>query len=264
MGANPNVSLTLDDAVAEVLGLLTGLDLTYDPRFDRYRATTRALNRALRANALENEWSCYASTEDIGEVIPGVTEYALRSSVRPRIIGDDAVRLVDADGVARIWAYFLPRDADHKYSERPGVWATVTRSSLRLTRPITTPGLRIQVPVMREPKMFELPRPASGPEAPPAEELPDHVRDQLLDFDYPDVVCARAAYFIAQSDPVLQPRVQTLEADYKNLMYALVERDVRHTDSPYVNDYTVPIASDIFGTDSSNWWGDQPHSDGRR
>lgn len=263
MGANMSVALTLDDAVEEVLGLLTGLDLTYDPQYDRYRATARALNRALRSNALENEWSCYASVEDIGEIIPGVTEYSLRSSVRPRIIGDDAVRLVDDKGVARIWAYFLPRDADHKYSERPGVWATVTRSSLRFTRPINTPGLRIHVPVMREPRMFELPK-SPGPRDTSTGEIPQEVREQLLDFDYPDVIVAKAAYYIAQSDPVLQPRVQTLEADAKNLMYALVERDVRHTDSPYVNDYAVPISTDIYGSDSSNWWGSEPSNDGRR
>jgi len=35
------VRLTLDEAVAEVLGLLTGLDLTYEPELDRYRAITR-------------------------------------------------------------------------------------------------------------------------------------------------------------------------------------------------------------------------------
>lgn len=52
---NAEVQMTLDEAVAEVLGQLTGLDLEYDPRLDRYRAITRQLNRATRANALEHE-----------------------------------------------------------------------------------------------------------------------------------------------------------------------------------------------------------------
>lgn len=257
------IRVTLDEAVAEVLGLLTGLDMTYDPQFDRYRAVTRALNRALRANALENEWSYYASTEDLGETVPGVAEYAMRSSLRPRIIGDDAVRLVDRNGTARVWAYFLPRDAEHKYGAREGLWASVTRSTLKFSRPINTPGLTIQVPVMREPRMFVIPKPPSQDQEYTGD-INEEIRDQILDFDYPDVVIARAAYFYAQSDPVQQPRVQTLEADYKNLMYALVERDVRHTDSPLVNDYALPISSDIYGADSGNWWVSEPHSDERR
>ena len=52
---NANVDLTLDEAVGEVLGLLTGMELAYDPQFDRYRTVTRFLNRALRQNALEHE-----------------------------------------------------------------------------------------------------------------------------------------------------------------------------------------------------------------
>ena len=46
---NPEVSMTLDEAVAEVLGLLTGLDLEYRPEHDRYQTVTRAINAALKA-----------------------------------------------------------------------------------------------------------------------------------------------------------------------------------------------------------------------
>lgn len=259
MGVNPNTAMTLDKAVAETIGLLTGLDLTYSPEFDRYRVATRALNRALRANALENEWSYYASTEDIGPVIPGQVEYELRSSVRPRIIGDDAVRLVDRDGNAKAWAYFLPRDADHKYAARPGLWATVTRSTLRFSRPVTAPGLSIHVPVMREPRLFELPPPPTT-NGEYTGDVDEETRKQILDFDYPDVVVARAAFYLAQADPVQQPRVQTLEADYKTLMYALVERDTRHTDSPYVNEYDLGISGSLSGGGPHSL---HPHSDGR-
>ncbi len=52
---NPELKLTLDEGIQEVLGLLTGLDMTYDPQYDRYRVIGRMLNRALRANALEHE-----------------------------------------------------------------------------------------------------------------------------------------------------------------------------------------------------------------
>ena len=45
--SNADVALTLDDAVSEVLSLLTGLDVNYDPEFDRYRTIARTLNRAL-------------------------------------------------------------------------------------------------------------------------------------------------------------------------------------------------------------------------
>src|SRR6478736_6055388 len=95
--ANQDVLLTLDEGVAEVLGILTGTDLSYDPRMDRYVATTRAINRALRSNALEHEWSYYSTFEDIGQARLGVSEMFLRSSVRPRIIGDDAVQLCRDD-----------------------------------------------------------------------------------------------------------------------------------------------------------------------
>jgi hypothetical protein len=258
--ANPNVSLTLDEAVAEVLGLLTGLDMSYSSDYDRYRATARQLNRALRNNALEHEWSYYSSLENVGTIAAGDREVALRSSVRARVIGDDAVRLADDSGNAIVWAYILPRDALHKYVGQPGLHCAVTRSSIEFSKPLGSgmAGLNILVPVMREPKMFDIP-PAPENEDDPIETIPQAVRDQLVDFDYPDVVILRAAYQVAQSDPVMQPRVQTLEAQMKDLNYALIERDDRHTDSPLLNEFFVPIQSSIQGHGRQSYH--HPHAD---
>jgi hypothetical protein len=247
MTINPEVELTLDDAVAEVLGLLTGLDLTYHPEKDRYRSITRALNRALRANALENEWSYYASTQALGTAQDCTSAIHLPGSLRPRIIDDDAVRLQECDsGRVLRWAYFLPRDALHKYLYRPGLWVSIEGTMLRFSRPFTTEedGLEIHVPVMREPVMFRLPD--------IGEEVPDHIREQPVDFAYPDLVISRAAYFYAQTDPVMQPRVQTLEMDYKTLMYQLIERDTRHTDAPYQNDFVLPLQNGLHRDNSAN------------
>ena len=240
---NTEVLLTLDDAVAEVLGMLTGLDLSYEPELDRYRSITRQLNRALRANALENEWTYYASTAAIGSASEGDDRLLLPSSMRPRIINDDAVRLL-SDDVVVTWAYFLPLDAIHKYRSQPGLWCSMERQTLFFSRPFLPEedGLEIHVPVMREPRMFRLP--SAG------ETVPDSIRNQPVDFDYPDVIIARAAFYYAQTDPVMQPRVPTLEDGYKTLMYALVERDTRHTDSPYVNPTVVPVQSGLVPTSS--------------
>ena len=76
--SNPEVQQTLDEAVAEVLGLLTGLDLSYAPELDRYRAITRQLNRALRTNALEQEWSYYSFTLSLGQASEGEREWCRR------------------------------------------------------------------------------------------------------------------------------------------------------------------------------------------
>src|SRR6478735_7646389 len=157
---NPDVAVTLDEAVQEVLSTLTGLDISYRPELDRYRAVTRHLNKALRLVALDCEWSYFSSVESIGVARLGDTEVRMRSTVRPRIINDDAVRLVDDEGTPRVWAYFLPRDSLHKYNgRRQGLWCAHTRSSLQFSRPLgyAEEGLTIQVPVMREPRMFELP-----------------------------------------------------------------------------------------------------------
>jgi hypothetical protein len=261
--SNPDVQLSLDECVEEVLGILTGLELRYDPQYDRYRAIVRALNRALRANALEREWSFYSTIEEIGVAHAGVQDVELRATVRPRIIGDDSVRLCDETGRPIVWAYFLPRDAGEKYGSRRGLWCSVTRQSLHFSRPFQQheEGLRIQVPVMREPRMFRLPE---TPEDDTGEvpEVPQAIRDQLVDFDYPDLIVARAAYYYASSDPVMQPRAQTLKDEYTQLYYALNERDDRNTDSPYMNDYNVPIEGNIF--DGGFWPSHQPHADERR
>src|SRR5690606_24241780 len=124
-----------------------------------------------------------------------------------------------------------------------------TRQTLHFSRPFQSheDGLRVQLPVMREPKMFRLPaHPETAEEE--EQEVPEAVRNQLLDFDYPDLVLLRAAYYMAQSDPLMQPRVQTLEEQYKELFYALNERDDRNTDHPFQNEWLLPVQSDIFGS----------------
>lgn len=251
---NPEVLLTLDDSVAEVLGLLTGLDLAYDPTMDRYRAITRQLNRALRANALEHEWSYYSGTTSVGVAEDGITAVTLSNTLRPRVTGDDAARLVDSEDRIITWAYFLPRDALHKYQARAGLWCAVAKNILMFSRGFYDHelGLDIQVPVMREPTMFRLPD--------AGEEVTDDDRGQLLDFSYPDLVIARAAFFYAQSDPIMQPRVPTLEAQYKDLMYQVIERDDRSTDATYLNDFFVPVQN---GLSSARLDHTHPHSDER-
>jgi hypothetical protein len=249
---NPETQLTLDDAVAEVLGLLTGLDLTYEPELDRYRAITRQLNRALRTNALENEWSFYSSLLALGNVTEGEREVALPINSRPRIVNDDAVRFTDADGRVQVWAYFLPRDALHKYEDRIGLWCSATRQSLVFSRPFfkAESGLEVLVPVMREPRMFRLP--------PTGKDVSNTIRKQLIDFPYPDVIVSRAAYYYASTDPVMQPRAQTLEEGYKNLMYQLIERDVAITDTPYQNSFTLPLENGLVPVGTYHR---HPHSD---
>ena len=236
---NSEVQLTLDEAVQEVLGQLTGLDLTYEPELDRYRAITRQLNRALRNNALDNEWSYYASTLLLGQVSAGEREVALPNNLRPRIVNDDAVRLVDGEGRTQRWAYLLPRDSLHKYEDRRGLWCAVTRQSILFSRPFfeEEDGLEVHIPVMREPRMFRLPEKTKT--------VPNAIRKQLIDFPYPDTIIARAAYYYAQTDPVMQPRAQTLESAYKDSMYQLIERDTSHTDTPYENTFLVPVQSGL-------------------
>jgi len=73
-----------------------------------------------------------------------------------------------------------------------------------------------------------------------------------VDFAYPDLIIAKAAYFYAQSDPVMQPRVPTLENDYKTLMYQLIERDTNHTDTPYVNEFILPLENGLINQDVSH------------
>ena len=87
--------------------------------------------------------------------------------------------------------------------------------------------------------MFRLPESGST--------VPAEVLNQPLDFCYPDVVILRAAFFYAQTDPVMQPRVQTLEAQYKDLMYQAIEREDRNTDSPYLNEFVLPVTNGLYG-----------------
>jgi hypothetical protein len=261
---NPDVAVTLDEAVQEILSTLTGLEISYRPELDRYRAVTRHLNKALRLTALDSEWSYFSSVETVGTARLGDVEVQMRSTIRPRIINDDAVRFVDDNGVPKVWAYFLPRDSLHKYNgRRQGLWCAHTRSSLQFSRALgyAEEGLKIQVPVMREPRMFRLPE-APEDENVPVPTVPQEVRNQLLDFDYPDLVLARAAFLYAQSDPVAQPRVQTLEEQYKTMMYALTERDERNTDSAYQNDFFVPVGGGLDGPTGMPH--SHPHSDERR
>lgn len=248
---NQEVQLTLDDAVLEVLSLLTGQDLAYAPELDRYRVITRQLNRALRTNALDAEWSYYASSLALGRVFQGEKEVAIPTNVRPRIIGDDAVRLVDGEGNTQIWAYFLPRDALSKYEDRSGLWCSIEKQVIRFSRPFFQgeDGFEVVIPVMREPRMFRLPAKTKT--------VPASIRNQLVDFSYPDVVVARAAFYYAQSDPVMQPRAQTLEEGYKNLMYQLIERDTSITDTPYENTFLVPVENGLVPVGTSHR---HPHS----
>ena len=254
---NRDVTLTLREAVDEVFSTLTGLDLTYDPQQDRFISVARHLNRALRMIALENEWSYFSSTEEAGVAVAGVEAIELNSKLRPRIINDDAVRLVTDQGVVRRWAYFLPRDAIFKYGNRAGLWAAVTRTTLQFSRPFSLDeaGLHVMVPVMREPKMFKLP--TAG------ENLSNQVLNQMLDFDYSDLVVAKAAQLYAETDPLMQPRVQSLEGRYKDLMYQLVERDTQSSDSPFLNDYPIPMLASLDGSYSDPLTHGHPHADER-
>lgn len=247
--ANPDVQMSLETAVGEVLGLLTGLELEYDPSYSRFHAVTRALNRALRANATEAEWSWYATTDSIGAAVEGARQVELNPRTRVRSIADDSIRLVDAEDNVVRWAYLVPRDALHKYQDRE-LRASVTRTMVEFSRPFwsSEAGLSIVAPLMREPKPFRMPRAGQNPGR--------TILSQLVDFEYPDLIVARAAYLYAQSDPVMQPRVQTLENDYKTLMYQLIERDERFTDAPYANEFIIPIKSGSMRSASPGW---HPH-----
>lgn len=232
---NPELSMTLQEAVDEVLGSLTGLDLDYRAEEDRFRAVTRQVNRATRAVALDNEWKYYYSVIDMGEVVEGDISVMFPASARIRIVEDDAVRLVGEDGRPRIWAYILPVSALHKYAWKSGLWCAVERRSIRFSRAINSAeeGLVVQAPAMREPKMLILPE--------TGEPVKQSVLKQEIDFPYPDLVIAKAMVFYAGTDPVLQPRVPELTEAYKNLMYQIIERDTQHTDSAYVNNYDLGL-----------------------
>lgn len=257
MTINEEVTLTLEEAVAEAYALLTGLELTHQPELNRFALMTRQLNRALRAIALEKEWSYFADTANLGACGGGEFRMELPTTLRARIIGDDSVRLQRAsDGHVFRWAYILPRDALHKYRYMKGLWCAVTRSTIEFSRPLTTGegALDVIVPVMREPVMFRLPD--------LGEEVPDEILQQEVDFFYPDLVVRCAAFFYAQVDPIMQPRVQTLESQYKDLLYQIMERDDRVTDSPYMNEVIVPVENGLRGNPFS--YDTHPHAQDRR
>lgn len=262
--SNPEIKMTLEEAVEEVLGALTGMDLQYMPELDRFQAITRALNKAMRLNALEKEWSYYSGDHVMATTTAGEQDFYLSSTVRPRMVGDDAARLVvpgdEHDHTVR-WAYYLPRDALSKYEYREGLWCSVVRNQLRFSRPLweAEGDLDVHIVGMREPRMFRLPRPLVPTDPNPV--VPPEILNQEIDFSYPDVITMRAAYLYAQTDPVMQPRVQTLEAQYKDLMYQCIERDDRNTDSPYMNEFFVPIQAGIHSHTSIHG---HPHADERR
>ena len=250
---NPDVSMTLEEAVRDVLSILTGQELNYDPDQDRFRAITKHLNRALRSMALEHEWSFFTSVVTIpldGE--ESTMNFTIETQYRFRVINDDAVRVIDPEGHPIAWAYFIPRDALHKYRNRGGLWCSFTRNVLTLSRPLSAvagvlDGMTMEIPVQREPVPFDIP-------VDPTEAVDELVLAQELDFPYPDVVIARAAWLYAQTDPMMQPRVQTLEEQYKDMMYQLIERDTAFTDTPDQNEIIVPVQNDIYGESTWRPW----------
>jgi hypothetical protein len=247
---NPDVTMTLEEAVRDVLSILTGEELNYDPDMDRFRAITSHLNRALRSMALESEWSYYHELVRIDLTgLVGTSMFTITTDFRFRVISDDAVRILNDDDDPVAWAYFLPRDALHKYRNRKGLWCSVTRNVLTLSRPLpdSADGMTMEIPVQREPRPFRLP-------SDPTVASDPVVLAQELDFDFPDVVVARAAWLYAQTDPMMQPRVQTLEAQYKDFMYQLIERDTAFTDTPYQNEILVPVQGDIYGEGIHRPW----------
>ena len=248
---NPDVTMTLEEAVRDVLSILTGQELDYDPNMDRFRAVTKHLNRALRSMALESEWSYYHMLVRIPLTVQmvGTSTFTITTNYRFRVISDDAMRILNVDDDPVAWAYFLPRDALHKYRLRGGLWCSVTRNVLTLSRPLpdAAAGMTMEIPVQREPIPFRLP-------ADPTVAADPLVLAQALDFDFPDVVIARAAWLYAQSDPMMQPRVQTLEEQYKDLMYQLIERDTSFTDTPDQNEFIVPVQGDIYGESTYRPW----------
>lgn len=262
MATNPNLLMSLDEAVAEVLGMLTGLDLQYQPEQDRYYAVVRAINRALRSVARDHQWSFYFDDTVIGTVVAGDQSIQFSLAQRPRQKDDDAVRLVHAaTGHTVEWAYFTPRGSLHKYVDKAGLWCEVVRNTLRFNRPFfkSEEGYEIHAPMMREPDVFTLPQQPEDPNE-PLVDVPDALRTQQVDFDYPDLVVLKAAFFYAQSDPVMQPRVQILEDQYKDLMYQLMEQDSDNTELAYSNTFRLPLINGLVP--SRHRIIHHPHQDG--
>ena len=246
------VSMSLKDAVNEVHNILTGLDLTYEDRYDVFHATVRQINRSLRSVALEDEWAWYTEDADLGTTTEGQTEVDLMASYRPRVQQDDAVRLVNSDGHVVVWAYYLPRDSLNKYLYKPELRVAFVRNQIVFSRPIQLyeSGLQIIVPAMREPRQTKIPD--------PGQRMTDAELNRALDFEYPDMIIAHAAWQISMSNPVYQPRAQTLEEGFKEYKYSLTERNTNHSDSPLRNNF-VPSYGDPYLTTPHR----HPHSDRR-
>lgn len=246
------VTMSLRDAVNEVHNVLTGLDLSYDERYDIFHATVRQINRSLRKVALEDEWAWYTEDVDAGTSTEGQTTVELDSAYRPRVQQDDAVRLVNADGLPVKWAYYLPRDSLNKTTYRPELRVAFTRNQITFNRPLlkAEAGLQIVVPAMREPRQTRIPD--SGIR------LTDADLNRALDCEYPDLIVSHAAWQISMSNPVYQPRAQTLEGEFSDLKYALTERNTNHSDSPMRNSF-VPSYGDPYLNPTHA----HPHSDRR-
>lgn len=246
------ITMSLREAVNEVHNILTGLDLVYEDRFDIFHATVRQLNRSLRTVALEDEWAWYTEDVDGGTTTVGQTTVELDAAYRPRITQDDAVRLVNSDGLVVRWAYYLPRESLGKYLYRPELRVASTRNQLLFNRPLqqAEAGLGVVIPAMREPRQTRLPE--SG------NRLSDAELSRALDCEHPDLVVAHAAWQISMSNPLYQPRAQTLEGAYSDLKYALMERNTNHSDSPLRNNFTPSYGDPYLGMSHNH-----PHSDRR-
>ena len=60
------------------------------------------------------------------------------------------------------------------------------------------------------------------------------------------------------SNPVYQPRAQTLEEEFNDLKYALTERNTNHSDSPMRNTFTPSYGDPYLAIPHGH-----PHSDRR-
>ena len=246
------VQLSLQESVNEIHNILTGLDLTYEDRYDIFHATVRQVNRSLRQVALEDEWAWYVEEVDAGTTTVDMTEVELNSAYRPRVQQDDAVRLVNANGITVSWAYYLPRDSLNKQMHRPELRVAFTKNVIKFSRPLQLfeSGLSIIVPAMREPKQTRLPE--AGARLTPAE------LSRAIDAEYPDLIVAHAAWKMAMSNPLYQPRAQTLEEEFNDLKYALTERNTNHSDSPMRNNFVPSYGDPYLATPHVH-----PHSDRR-
>lgn len=248
-----SVALSLQEAVAEVHNILTGLDLEYDDRYEIFHATVRQINRSLRQVALLEDWGWYSELVLSGVTHEGQTVIELDALYRPRINQGDCVQLVDPNtGLTWHWAYYLPRDSLSRHTHRSELRVAFVRNTLMFSRPIQRfeSGYEILVPAMREPQQTTIPE--SG------KQLSDAELNRPIDFEFPDLVVAHAAWQISLSNPVYQPRAQTLEAAYDDVRYALSERDSNHSDSPLRNDFTPSYGDPYLRVPHRH-----PHSDRR-